>query len=552
MSDSSRDYDSNGSHKSLKDRLQSKQSFDADGIKRGLKNVGSTLQSMFSPKADSSVYSKGVRELDNYGYEKYNIEDDGEIFISKVPEKALFNDGEPILVRATGGNFVGSSDNTSVHFDVGEAQAKAEDFRSLFSNVPRGTAVETEYHATVGEVTDEGTVKPRPIDRTFLDRMKASAPNERAVQHVEFEEEAPEEVPVAESPMFLQIDDEEDAPAVEIPDIVADVPEEVPVEEVTAEAEEPVSYSFLDRVAGSQKKTEFFVDDVDEPVVEESAAESEEDEYSWITFEEDAEESASDIVEAVEEAPVTADIPEVGAIALEEEVMDAEESVFEAPEDIEPFVSEEVSDEQVEATAEAFVMDEPVVEELDFEEPAMEIAEVPVEASEVEDIVEAEGEVPAIEAVEEAAVEETEVCAPVEIPEVVEPTEATEVTEEVVIDAPVEPIAAMSLPGTIEVEPIAGIEVEGAQPSSDSAIADTFSVNDEVQAAVTGAEVESAPAATPRFNGLEEDGEGLPKLSDPVIRRPRTVRFRFSNGVLQNVESNEKSEPKEELRDPLA
>ena len=51
------------------------------------------------------------------------------------------------------------------------------------------------------------------------------------------------------------------------------------------------------------------------------------------------------IVEAVEEAPVTADIPEVGAIALDEEVMDAEESVFEAPEDIEPFVSEEVSDE---------------------------------------------------------------------------------------------------------------------------------------------------------------------------------------------------------------
>ena len=552
MSDSSRDYDSNGSHKSLKDRLQSKQSFDADGIKRGLKNVGSTLQSMFSPKADSSVYSKGVRELDNYGYEKYNIEDDGEIFISKVPEKALFNDGEPILVRATGGNFVGSSDNTSVHFDVGEAQAKAEDFRSLFSNVPRGTAVETEYHATVGEVTDEGTVKPRPIDRTFLDRMKASAPNERAVQHVEFEEEAPEEVPVAESPMFLQIDDEEDAPAVEIPDIVADVPEEVPVEEVAAEAEEPVSYSFLDRVAGSQKKTEFFVDDVDEPVVEESAAESEEDEYSWITFEEDAEESASDIVEAVEEAPVTADIPEVGAIALDEEVMDAEESVFEAPEDIEPFVSEEVSDEQVEASAEAFVMDEPVVEELEAEEPAMEIAEVPVEASEVEDIVEAEGEVPAIEAVEEVAVEETEVCAPVEIPEVEEPTEATEVTEEVVIDAPVEPIAAMSLPGSIEVEPIAGIEVEGAQPSSDSAIADTVPVREEVQAAVTSAEAESAPAATPRFNGLEEDGEGLPKLSDPVIRRPRTVRFRFSNGVLQNVESNEKSEPKEELRDPLA
>ena len=287
------------------------------------------------------------------------------------------------------------------------------------------------------------------------------------------------------------------------------------------------------------------------PVVEEVAVESEEDEYSWITFEEDSEESASDIVEAVEETPVTEEIPEVGAISFDEEVMDAEESVFEAPEDIESFVSEEVSEEQVEATVEVSVMDEPVVEELDFEEPAMEIAEAPVETSEVEDIVEAE-EVSAIEAVEEAAVEETEVCAPAEVPEIEEPTEATEVTEEVVIDAPVEPIAAMSLPGSIEVEPIAGIEVEGAQPSSDSAIADTVSVHEEVQAAVTSAEAESAPAATPRFNGLEEDGEGLPKLSDPVIRRPRTVRFRFSNGVLQNVESNEKSEPKEELRDPLA
>ena len=67
MSDSSRDYDSNGSHKSFKDILQSKQGFDADSLKRGIKN---TLQSMFSPKSDSSVYSKGVRELDNYGYEK--------------------------------------------------------------------------------------------------------------------------------------------------------------------------------------------------------------------------------------------------------------------------------------------------------------------------------------------------------------------------------------------------------------------------------------------------------------------------------------------------
>ena len=58
-------------------------------------------------------------------------------------------------------------------------------------------------------------------------------------------------------------------------------------------------------------------------------------------------------------------------------------------------------------------------------------------------------------------------------------------------------------------------------------------------------------ASTSRFVGLEEDGEAYPRLSDPVVKRPRTVRFRFNNGVLQNVES-EKTEPKEELRGPLA
>ena len=346
MSDSSRDYDSNGSHKSFKDILQSKQGFDADSLKRGIKN---TLQSMFSPKSDSSVYSKGVRELDNYGYEKYNIEDDGEIFISKVPEKALFNDGEPIMVRATGGNFVGSADNTSARIDVGEAQAKAEDVRSLFSNVPRGTTVETEYHATVGEVTDEGTVKPRPIDRTFLDRMRASAVNERAAPHVEFEaDDVPEEV-AAESPRFLQIDDEADAPAVEVPDVVAPVEEPVieateeepelfqamDEETVAAPAEEseaPVQqYSFLDRVASSQRKpAEFFVDDVDEPVTEEVQAEDEEDdEYSWIKFDDEVEDVqiddeveipmiAADVVEAVAEAPVEQFEDEVQAVAVEE------------------------------------------------------------------------------------------------------------------------------------------------------------------------------------------------------------------------------------------
>ena len=110
----------------------------------------------------------------------------------------------------------------------------------------------------------------------------------------------------------------------------------------------------------------------------------------------------------------------------------------------------------------------------------------------------------------------------------------------------------MTLPGITDVEPIVGLEMEGSEPSSESAVSEGITAVAEVETAVTGADVEPAPAATPRFNGLEEDGEGLPKLSDPVIKRPRSVRFRFSNGVLQNVESNDKVEPKEELRGPLA
>ncbi len=549
MSDSSRDSDSHGSHKSLKDRLQSKQSFDADGIKRGLKNMGSTLQSMFSPKAESSVYSKGMRELDNFGYEKYNIEDDGEIFISKVPEKALFNDGEPILVRATGGNFVGSSDitsdNTSARIDVEEAQAKAEDVRNLFSNVPRGSAIETEYRATVGEVTDEGTVKPRPIDRTFLDRMKATAPNEKVAPRVEIEEEIPE--PEAkESPLFLQIDDEEDSPAVEVPDVTEDVfvgidaeePEafEAPVDEPAADAIVQ-DLSFLDRVAGSQKRpAEFFVD-VDEPVLEESE-EPEDDEYSWIEFGEDVE----DIPVADEpDMPVAdAEVPE-GLVADEPVIVESleDEAVVDAVEEhLMAFEEEPVMEDVVEETIIEAESEIPVEESVECipEEHLMAFEEEPV----VEELAE---ELVVDEPVVEDVVEETIIEAVSEVPA------EEEISGEAVIDAPAEPVAVMTLPGITEAEPIVGLEIEGSEPSSESAVAESVMAFSEAETAVTGADVELAP--TSRFNGLEEDGEGLPKLSDPVIKRPRSVRFRFSNGVLQNVDSNENAEPKEELHSPL-
>ena len=538
MSDSSRDYDSNGSRKSLRNRLQSMQSTDRTDAKKGqhlsdlTKNIGNTLQSIFSNKSDSSVYSKGVRELDNFGYEKYNLEDDGgEIFISKVPERAMFNDGEPIIVRATAGNFVGSSDNTTARFDVGEAEAKAEDMRNLFSNVPRGTAVETEYHATVGEVTADGTVKPRPIDASFLGRMKASSAERQTAPAEDQTAPAPEA-----SAQFLQID--EDVP-VEVPDNSTEVPilkmEEAPVEEAASEpAPADNGFSFLDRVSRS-RRADFIIEpeeaEVEEPV-EEAPVEEAEDDYDWIFADEDQEEVMEMPAEVPEIGEVAADVPEDIIVAPNEtpEEVPVADVPAEVPEQVESysgFVEEPVE----EAPAVGLVEVEPVIEAP---------AEEPAEASVPEEPVEM--------APEEVPVEDVPMEMPAEVPEVI--AEAESPAEAAPAD---EPIAVMTLPGIREVEPlepIAGLEMEGSEPSSDSAVSDAIEATPAVmEAAVTGAE--AAPAPSTKFVGLEEDGEALPRLSDPVVKRPRTVRFRFSNGVLQNVESD-KTEPKEELRDPLA
>ena len=462
MSDSSRDYDSNGSRKSLRNRLQSMQSTDRTDAKKGqhlsdlTKNIGNTLQSIFSNKSDSSVYSKGVRELDNFGYEKYNLEDDGgEIFISKVPERAMFNDGEPIIVRATAGNFVGSSDNTTARFDVGEAEAKAEDMRNLFSNVPRGTAVETEYHATVGEVTADGTVKPRPIDASFLGRMKASSAERQTAPTEDQTAPAPEA-----SAQFLQID--EDVP-VEVPDNSTEVPilkmEEAPVEEAASEpAPADNGFSFLDRVSRS-RRADFIIEpeeaEVEEPV-EEAPVEEAEDDYDWIFADEDQEEVMEMPAEVPEIGEVAADVPEdiiVAPIETPEEVpvADVADEIIvadvsaEVPEQVESysgFVEEPVE----EAPAVGLVEVEPVIEA-----PVEEPAEVSVPEEPVEMVPEAPEEVP---------VEDVPMEMPAEVPEAIaeaeSPAEATPAEE---------PIAVMTLPGIREVEPlepIAGLEMDGA------------------------------------------------------------------------------------------
>ena len=129
-----------------------------DSVKSAGKSIGSSLHSAISnvnnPKKETSVYSKGVPELDEYGYEKYNISDDTEIFISRVPERALFNEGEPIVERATMGNFVGPSitQSTSAHDESSQVLNSSRDKHELFPNVVFGDEGEKVFKADIGVV----------------------------------------------------------------------------------------------------------------------------------------------------------------------------------------------------------------------------------------------------------------------------------------------------------------------------------------------------------------------------------------------------------------
>ena len=541
MSDSSRDNNSGGSFKSLRNRLQTrpnKQSFQADGIKKGFshisdvtKNMGATIQNMFATKSDASVYSKGVRELDNFGYEKYNIDDDGgEVFITRVPENAMFNDGEPILVRATAGNFVGSSDNTTARIELNDVQApQEEDYSKFFGNVKRGTPQEMEYHATVGKVNDDGSIEPTPTNLDFLNKVRSGSHNERVAPRMEIEDVPVEEPAVPAEPLVSEMEQ-------------VQVPEE-PVEM----SEEPIEFQAVDDIA-EQVQAEVPIETPEEESVEEII---------------EAEETP--VQEESEETPVEASVeveePQIAEETLEAPVEEVHaekvrEEFFIEPEDE---LSEEPAEASVEESSEVEDDDYSWIEigETDVVDPEEIPAEVPIETEEV--LVEA------AEVSEEAVVMAEDPVAEPEAPvmgfreEAVEEEQAqvAEETIEVPVEAPVEApveetVVAMTLPRIEISEPegVTGLKVEGSEPSSDSEVNAAVTATEVHEAAVTGAVAEQ-PKVGIRCSGLTEDGEALPPMSDPVIRRPRSMRFRFNNGVLQNVDS-EKVEPREELRDPLA
>lgn len=490
--------DSGSSRKSFRGRIP----INASDATRTIKQKISQFSEELSHKAESmkrssslqrngretSVYTKGVRQLNDHGFETFNIEDCGEIFISKVSNNALFNDGEPVLVRATDGNYVGRVDPFKAQVAADQPAQAAVSEMKLFQNVPRASSVEKQFSGVVGVVTSDGTVAVKPVDNGFLNKMARPAKADEAVEEAPAEiveaasvaepapehdmsdlmsrmvrpsrqtVEAPAEEVVEEAPVI------EEAPVMEETSVIEEVPvmesviEEIPAEEIVAEA--PAEEVVEDAPAEEPVKEheEFFIDTEEVPVelVEEAEAEDtgaiETDDYSWVEFNEGEPAEAAVAEPFIEAAP-------------------AEEAVVEAP---------------VEETVETVVA-----------EPATGFVEAPSTG-----FVEASAE---------------------EIPADVTP----------------------SLPGLAVVPE--GLHVEGNEPSNaaTSSLDAVTTVPEQTTATSAVAPEQNSKRAT-----LSRDGEALPPMSDPVIKRPNSMRFRFDNGVLMNVSSKSKGS-EEGTRSPL-
>ena len=489
--------DSGSSRKSFRGRIP----INASDATRTIKQKISQFSEELLHKADSmkrssslqrngretSVYTKGVRQLNDHGFETFNIEDCGEIFISKVSNNALFNDGEPVLVRATDGNYVGRVDPFKAQVAADQPAQAAVSEMKLFQNVPRASSVEKQFSGVVGVVTSDGTVAVKPVDNGFLNKMARPAKADEAVEEepAEIVEEASVAEPAPEHDMSdlmsrmvrpsrqtvealaEEVVEEaptiEEAPVIEETSVIEEAPvmesviEEIPAEEIVAEApaEEPV-----------KEHEEFFIDTEEVPVeiVEEAEAEDigaiETDDYSWVEFNEGEPAEAAVAEPFIEAAP-------------------AEEAV------------EEVVEAPVVETVETVVADPATgfVEEAPVEAPSTGFVEAPAE----------------------------------EIPADVTP----------------------SLPGLAVVPE--GLHVEGNEPSNaaTSSLDAVTTVPEQTTATSAVALEQNSKRAT-----LPRDGEALPPMSDPVIKRPNSMRFRFDNGVLMNVSSKSKGS-EEGARSPL-
>ncbi len=203
----------------------------ADSLKKKInqfsdatRGMGTTIQgALGNGRKESNPYSKGVGELDDYGYEKYNIAEDTEIFISKVPERALFNEGEPMMMRASSGTFIGSNEVVSeAPVDTSDVVAESkQSIAKLFPNVEVGPGNDGTIRGVTGPVVG-GVVEVESrieMDNAFLNKVSrpsVSYPTGDIVADVAGADsdsivspEVPVEAPAEEDDSWMYCDDDE-------------------------------------------------------------------------------------------------------------------------------------------------------------------------------------------------------------------------------------------------------------------------------------------------------------------------------------------------------
>ncbi len=127
-----------------------------------------TLEGKIVKPKGSVDYSQGQRELSEDGYTRYNIDEEDGIYIAKVPERALFNDGEPVFVKAQSGVFVGTRWHTPEDEFAQRVTRRSTNPNDLFGNVQRGADYQVRTH--VGTYEKGKVVEQKPIT-DFVSRI---------------------------------------------------------------------------------------------------------------------------------------------------------------------------------------------------------------------------------------------------------------------------------------------------------------------------------------------------------------------------------------------
>lgn len=487
MSNDSRS-DSNGSQKSMFGRMrgQKKAGTDAtDTLKKGIghltdsmKNLGNTLQSSLNnAKKEGNVFTRGTRELDQFGYEKYNISEEAEIFISRVPDSAFFNDGDPIMVRTTGEEYVSTSKVAPVaKVAVEEPKEALLDASRLFSNVQVGEKQEAVVHGITGTV-QEGKVE---MSSDFLSRISGGNSNESRRPRV-----------------VIDLDEAETS----VPEIQAEAVTEVPMETVGTIMDVPV------------------------PVPEEEKAPLD-------AFEEDSDvmiisipEETVDVDAPVETEVIEAEIPEtIGTEVIEALPMEAVEAECGSTGLIE-VVDEDSGEEYFEASEDtdddSWLPDINDVDDDTVNYLQMHSDEIQIQIGSIE----ADATVTA--APEETTIPETiGTEAPVE-------AEKTEVEEEPIVVVPSMPVSNVVEGLYVESDAKSDeIKVDATEVVA-SVTAEVAETSVEL--------MDRNDSRTVRMGLDDEGAGFLPPMQDPVRRRPTAARFRFKNGVLQSVDAEKES-----------